>query len=221
MVLHLLTLDRGRTEQRPSAVEQVAPRLEVLLVDEEILLLGTDGRADAQCFPVAKQAKHAKRRRVYRVHRAEQGGLGVQRLTRIRAKRRGYVERAVTDKRVRRGIPCGVSPRLEGRAKSARGEGGGVRLTLDELLARELHDRLATANGGEEGIVLLGGNACQRLEPMGEMGRTVLDGPILHCARNDVGDAAVDLVTVCDGGKQGFVYLLWQALAHDVLAEHL
>ena len=72
--------------------------------------------------------------------------------------------------------------------------------SLEELSALDLSRiALALTDGGEKGIVLLGGNACERLEPMGEVGCAVFDCPVLHCAGNNVGNACVDLLTHSNG----------------------
>ena len=52
------------------------------------------------------------------------------------------------------GVPGGVPPGFEGAPQSPGGEGGGVRLSPDELLARELQQYLAAAVGVQEAVVL-------------------------------------------------------------------
>ena len=67
-------------------------------------------------------------------------------------------------------VPGGVAPGVVGGAQAAGGEGGGVRLAHDQLLAGELEQGLAVLRGGEEGVVLLGGDAGEGLEPVGVVG---------------------------------------------------
>src|SRR5699024_11330011 len=55
-------------------------------------------------------------------------------------------------------------------SQPAGGEGGGVRLPSDELLAGKLHNHAAVRGGGDEAVVLLGGDAGHGLEPVGEVG---------------------------------------------------
>ena len=69
--------------------------------------------------------------------------------------------------------------------------------------------------------MLLGGNAGQRLEPMGKVGRAVLDRPVLHCAGNDVSDAGVQILAHSYCVEQRFVDLFGKPLSHHVLAEYL
>ena len=88
-------------------------------------------------------------------------------------------------------VPGGVAARLEGGADAAGGEGGGVRLALDQLLARELGDRVAVAGGRVEGVVLLGRGAGQRLEPVREVRRAALQRPVLHRRGDGVGQGRV------------------------------
>ena len=71
------------------------------------------------------------------------GGLLVERFAAVGAEDGRNAEHAILDERVRGCIPCGVASCLKGGAQTARWERGGIRLTLDELLAGELHDDLA------------------------------------------------------------------------------
>src|SRR5439155_4454082 len=85
--------------------------------------------------------------------------------------------RVLEDERRRGRVPGGVAAGLEGRADAAGRERRSVRLALDQLLARELGDRAAVAGGRVERVVLLGGHAGQRLEPVRVVRRAALEGP--------------------------------------------
>ena len=154
------------------------------------------------------------------LHRAQEGGLFVQRLAAVRAEGGGDVEGAVLDKGGARGVPGGVAPGLEGGAQAAGGEAGRIRLALDELLAGKIHDDLAVPHRGDEAVVLFGGEAGHGLEPVGEMGGAVLHGPLLHGHRHRVGHAALQRQVLVDGPAQGFVNVLGQLFPHDAVAKH-
>ena len=149
VVVELVALGRLGAEQRPARGHQVGALEVVLLVDQEVLLLGADGREDLRGLGVAEQRQRADRRARQRVHRAQQRDLVVQRLARPRReRRRDAQQRAVgvlEDEGRRGGVPRGVAAGLEGRADAARRERGRVRLALDELLAGEVGDRGAVA----------------------------------------------------------------------------
>ena len=117
---------------------------------------------------VAEQLQRADRRLGQRVHRAQQRDLVVQRLAGPRReRRRDAQQRAVgvlEDERGAGRVPGGVAAGLEGGADAAGGERRRVGLALDELLAGELGQRRALAGRGVEAVVLLGGQAGQRLE---------------------------------------------------------
>ena len=133
-----------------------------------------------------------------RVHRAQQRDLGVERLAGPRHERgRDAEERAVRvvqDERRRRRVPRGVAAGLERRADAAGRERRRVRLALDQLLAAELGDRVAVAGRVVEGVVLLGGQAGQRLEPVRVVGGALLHRPLAHRLGDRVGQLRVERV---------------------------
>src|SRR6185295_901754 len=171
----LVALRRRRAEQRAPGRVEVGALEVVLLVDQEVLLLGADRREHARAVLVAEEAQRAQRGLAQRVHRAQQRDLVVERLARPRRERRRDAQqravRVLEDERRRGRVPRGVAARLEGRAHAAGRERRGVRLALDELLARELGEGGAVRARGVERVVLLGGRARQRLEPVGEVRR--------------------------------------------------
>ena len=195
MVVELLALGRLGAEQRAAGRDQVGPLEVVLLVDQEVLLLGPDRREHASRVGVAEQLERADRRLRQRVHRAQQRDLVVERLARPRRERgRDAQQRAVgvlEDERRRGRVPGGVAARLERRADAAGREARGVGLALDQLLARELRDRGALVGRGVEAVVLLRGRARQRLEPVRVVGRAPLHRPFLHRERDRVGERRV------------------------------
>src|SRR5262249_27532716 len=152
-------LRRLGAEKGAAGRNQVRPLEEVLLVDQEVLLLGADGGEDTLALVVAEQAQGLDRRAAERVHRAQQRNLRVERLTGPAGKRGRDAEqgpvRVLEDEGGAGRVPCGVAAGLEGGADAAGGEGGGVGLALDQLLAGEPGERLAFAGGLEEGVVLL------------------------------------------------------------------
>ena len=89
------------------------------------------------------------------------------------------------------GVPGGVAAGFKGGADAAGGEGGGVRLALDEFLAGEFEDRLAIAGGREERVMLFGGDAGHGVEDVGVVGGALFDGPVLHGDGDGIGDGGV------------------------------
>ena len=156
-----------------------------------------------------------------RVHRAQQRDLRVERLAGPGGEGgRDAEQRAVRvleDEGGAGRVPGGVAAGLEGGADAAGGEGGGVGLALDQLFAGEAGQRQAFAAGGlEEGVVLLGGGAGQRLEDVGEVGGALLQRPVLHRRGDRVGGAGVDRLTLLECRLQLLEDVAGQALAlHD------
>ena len=62
VVLELLALGRLGAEERAAGVQQVGPRVEEVLVDQEVLLLGAGVRDDHRGLLVAEQLQDALRR---------------------------------------------------------------------------------------------------------------------------------------------------------------
>ena len=213
VVLQLLALGRLRAQQRAAGQQQVLAGVHHALIHQEVLLLGAhrDHRRGAL---IAEQLQHPQRLAADGLHAAQQRRLHVQGLAAVAAKGRGDVEHGVLDEGIARRVPGGVAPGLEGGAQAAGGEGGGVGLAAHQLLAGELHDDPAVAVGADEAVVLLGGDAGHRLEPVGEVGRALLDGPVLHGVGHDVGDAQVHALALADAVQHLPIRVLRQALAH-------
>ena len=117
--------------------------------------------------------------------------IGDGALTGVRAEYGGNAQGALLDESEGGGVPGGIAAGLEGGAQTAGGEGGGVGLAPDQLLAGKLHDDLTAAHGSNEAVVLLGGDAGHGLEPVGVMGGALLDGPLLHGLGDLIGGADV------------------------------
>ena len=218
VLLQLLALGRGRAEQRAAAQHQVQALLVVLLLNQEVLLLGADGGRDA-VHVLAEQLQHLAGLVGDGLHRAQQRGLFVQCLAGVGAERGGDAQRIVLHESVAGGVPGGVAAGLGGGAQAAGGEGGGVRLTLDELLAGKLHDGGAVRLGADKAVMLLTGDAGQRLEPVGVVGGALLNGPALHDAGHDVGDLKVQRLALLNRRLEALVGRAGQTLAHLMLVE--
>ena len=119
------------------------------------------------------------------------------------------------------GIPRRVAPGFESGADAAGREGGGVRLAADKRLARELADGLTGAGGRDESIMLFSGEAGHGLEPVGVMGGTHFDGPVLHGAGDDIGDFGIEPAAFVNNALKFLVHFLGQALAHHVQREDI
>jgi hypothetical protein len=216
VVVELVALGRVGAEQRAAGQHQVRAGVEVLLVEEEVLLLGADGREDPVGVLVAQQPQRADRGLRERVHRAQQRDLGVERLTRPGDERRRDAEqravRVLEDERRARRVPRGVAAGLERVADAAGRERGGVGLALDQLLAAEPGKPLAVAVGLEEGIVLFRGETRERLEDVGVVGGAALQRPVLHRLRDALREGGIEGLAVLERRLQLLVDVLGQAL---------
>ncbi len=189
------------------------------LVHQEVLLLGAHGGDDPGDVLVAEELQDAHGLLVQGFHGAEEGGLFVQGLAAVGIEDGGDAQGVVFDEGVGGGVPGGVASRLKGGAEAAGGEGGGIGLALDQLFAGELHDDGAVALGGDEAVVLLGGDAGHGLEPVGIMGAAFFHGPVLHGVGDDIGDGLVQALAVLHGFFQSLVGLFGETLLHDAVVE--
>ena len=221
VIVQLLSLGGLGAEQGAAGVDQILTAVKHLPRNEEILLLRTDGGLYRRHVRVSEQAEHTQGLLVDRLHRTEEGRFLVQRLAAVGAEGGGNAQHAVLYKRIRSGIPGRISSGLKGGTQSAGGEGGGIRLALDQLLAGKLHNHATAVGGGNEAVVLLRRDARHGLEPVGEMGSPLLDGPILHSVGHHVGDTDIQTLADAHSRHQGAIGILGQPLPHHRVVEHL
>jgi len=225
LVFEFLALRGFRAEERAACVEQVGTCVEEVAVDEEIFLLGSRGAGDVGDLFVAEEAQDALGLCVEGLHGAEQRGLVVKHFPGPGDERGRDAKRAavrVFEDVSRAGhVPDGVTAGFEGRTDAAARKAGGVRFALDKRLAGELGDRAANAVGREEGVVLLGGEAGERVEDVRIVRRTFFDGPVFHRRRDDIGHGSVEFRSAFDRFEKAFVDVLGQAVFHFRRAEHV
>ncbi|OPZ77387.1 MAG: hypothetical protein BWY77_01708 [bacterium ADurb.Bin431] len=223
VVLELLPLGRPGAEKGAAGDAQIRTKIVKGLVDEKILLLRADGGDYPSGALGSKEGEHLLRGAVDGLHRAQQGGLFVEGLAGIADKDRGNAEDAsagpLHDEGRTRGIPHRIAARLKGRAHPAAGKGGSVRFALDQLFAAEAFDDAAILLDLDEGGVLLRCRAGLGLEPVGEMGHPLGQGPLLHGMGDGIGDGHVEFLPLADGGAQLLVDLRGQLFAHHLVAE--
>ena len=219
VVLQLLALGGLGAEQGPAAHPQILPLGVLGLVDQEVLLLRAHLSHHPLGLRVAEQPQDADRLAADLLHGPQQRGLFVQSLAGVGAEDGGDAQGALLDEGEGGGVPGGVAPGLEGGPQAAGGEGGGVGLAPDQLLAGELHHDLAAAGGGDEAVVLLGGDAGHGLEPVGVVGGALLHGPLLHGLGDLVGGGDVQRGPIRDTGLPGAVGCGREALFHGLLVE--
>ena len=218
MVLQLLTLGRSMAEERPPGHHDVRPGVVKGLVNEEVLLFPTQ-RGHHFAHFLVEVAGHFGRRLVHCMQRPQQRHLVVQRLAGVADEDGGDAQGAPHDEGRGTGIPSRIATGLERVADAPAWEAGGVGLLLHQHAAIEALDAAATPDGLEEGIVLLGAEAGERLEPVRVMGGPLAGGPLLHATGDLVGQLAVDACPVMHGLPHGVVGILGEEHAHGVLGE--
>ena len=199
MIVHLLTLGGLGAEQGTAGIDQILALVIHCLIDQEVFLLGADGSANTFHILVAEQLQDAHGLTVQGLHGAQQRGFLIQSLAAIGAERGGNAKGLTLNKCVRGGVPGGVASGFKGCAQAAGGEAGSIRLALDQFFAGKVHDHAAVGGRGDKAVMLLGGDAGQRLEPVGKMGSTVGDSPILHGSGNSIRYAGIQLCALIDG----------------------
>ena len=224
VVFELLVLRGRRAEHRAPRLEEVGPLHVEPAVDEKVLLLRAEGDLHMR-LRLAELGHEALYRPGDGLYRPQEGRLHVERVARERAERRRDAQRrpvlVALDEGRRRRVPRRVAARLEGRPEAARRERARVGLAADEVPAREALHRLRGAGRLEEGVVLLGRAARQRLEPVREVGRALPDRPVLHPVRHRVGDRRVEGLPLAHRGKQLRGDRLRQECAYRLLGEYV
>ncbi len=222
VVLELLTLRRLRTEERTARGHEIGTRQVELSIDEEVLLLRARVRNDLRRVLVPEELQNALCLRVQRLGRTEQRRLLVERLASPRHERRRDAEsRAVEHVGRARDVPRGVAARLERRADATAREARCVWLPLDECLTRELRDGRTVTVRREEGVVLLGRRAGQRIKDVRVVRRTLRHGPVLHGRRYDIRDGRIESLAVLDRALERSEDLLRQGELHRRVAEDI
>ena len=220
VLFQLLTLGRGSAEQGAAGEDQILTSFVIFLLDQEVLLLGADGGGDV-IHILAEQLQDANRLIGQCVHGTQQRGLLIQSLAGVADECGGDAQHVVLHESVAGGVPCGVAAGLAGGTQAAGGEGGSIGLAAHQLLAGELHDGGAVAHRGNKAIVLLTGDAGQRLEPVGVVGGTQLHGPALHHAGHNVCHLNVQRSTLVQGVLEALISSARQALLHHMLVKDL
>ena len=135
----LLRLGRLYAKDGSAAVHKVGTLFAKLFIDKKIFLLGAH-RSRYVFWLFAQNLKHPCRAVFYQLKRAQKGRFFIERGARIRAKNGGNTKGVVLNKRVRGGVPGGITARLEGGAKTAGRKRRSVALAFNKLFCRKLHN---------------------------------------------------------------------------------
>jgi hypothetical protein len=223
VVLQLLSARWAGAEEGSTAEDQVRAPEEELLVNEEVLLLGAGSGVDFGGALVSEEAEHPERLAVEGFDGAQQWDLVIERISGPGGKDAWDAQRCpvgmLHDEGGRGRVPCRVASGFEGLAQTAAGEGGGIGLALDEVLAGELCNGTAAGIGGDEAFVLFGCAAGQWLEPVSVVRGAALDCPFLHRQGNDIGDGGIELLALLDRCQKRAEDRLGKALLHDLERE--
>ena len=214
MVIHFLSLRRHGTKERAAAHHQILALLPELAVYEEIFLLRADGGAHTSHLLIAEELENAHGLLIERLHRTQQRYLLIKRLAGIGTEGSRNVQRTVLDECIGGRIPCRIASCFKCGTQTAGREGGGIRFTLDQLLAGEFHDHSAIGRRGNKAVMLLGSQTRFRLEPVGIMRCTQLERPVLHCRCNGICNRAVELGASVDGTLQALIDLFGKTRLH-------
>ena len=180
VVVQFLTAGGLGAEQGAAGGTQVFALVVQLLVHQEVLLLGTNLSDDALALVVAEETQQTQSLTTHFVHGTQQGGFLIQGVAGIGAEDGGNAQGTLLDKCERGGVPCGIAAGLKGGTQTAGGEGGGIGLAAHQFLSGEFHHDSAAGDGGDEAVVLLGGDAGHGLEPMCIVSGTLLGCPLFH-----------------------------------------
>ncbi len=221
VVFHFLVF-RGRgAKQGAAGVNQVFALLKVLLVDEEVFLLGTERRFDGADVLVAEKLEHAQRLPADGLHRAKQRRFFVERESGIGTKGGRNAQDAVFDERVACRIPRRVAAGFKRGAKAAVWKAGRVGFAFDEFFAGKFHDDRSIVLGIDEAVVFFGGDAGHWLEPVRKVGGAFFNRPNFHRVGDGVGDFDVERFAVLNGFFQFLERFFREPLAHRLFVKYV
>ena len=221
MVIQLLSL-RGQCAKEGTAGQpQVLPLIVNGPGNEEILLLRAYADLNALGGVVTKQPQDTHSLPGNLVQRAKQGRLFIQSFSGVGEETGRDVQAIVPNKGKSGRVPRSIAPGLKDGSQTAGGKAGGIGFATDQLFAGKLHNHSAVAGGGDEGIVLFRSKTGHGLEPMGIVGSTLFDGPLLHSLRDLVGHIQRQGASGADALLPGVIDFRSQALLHGGLAKYI
>ena len=213
VVVQLLVLGRTVAEEGAAGNHQVCAGGIETLIHEEVLLLpaqvGVDlGHSGVEIFADGHGGV------THGLQGLLERGLVVQGFACVGNKDSRDAEGVVQDENRRGGIPGRISAGFERGTDAAAGERRGVRFLLGQHFPVEGFNDTAFSVVIDQGVVLLGRSFRQGLEPVGNMGYTVLDGPLLHAAGHAVRGFAVQGFAAFDAGEKGLEAICIKIFAH-------
>ena len=218
VVFELLATWGRRADERARSHDEVGAQREVRAVDHEEFLLDAERGVHAQHAGVADEFEQLHGAVRQRVGAAQQRRHFVERFAVVANEDRRNAEvlhaTGLTDEHGRRRIPRGVAAGFPRGAQATRREARGVGLGLNELLARERLDGKLVLVEAQEGVMLFGGEAGLRLEPVREVRDATRHRPFLDDLRNDGRDLGIELFAEADGRRELLVDVLGQLGAH-------
>ena len=226
VIIQLLALGRLCPKQSTAGKNQVFSFIIGLTINQEILLLRPDTGNDLCGLCIAEKTDDSQCLGVDRFHGTQKGCFLVKRLSCVGAENRRNTKdrrsiRKLTDKGRGRAVPCCVASCLKGSPDTAGREGRTVRFTLEQLFPGKRHQYRTVALRIDKSIMLLCGNVCQRLEPVGVMCRPFIDSPLFHLVGNDFGYMRLQVFSFHQGIFKLCIDFLWKAVFHRCIVKNI
>jgi len=219
MIFHFLTFGRHCAEQSSAGKDQIFSLLIQGFVNQEILLLRTDGGGNTCNILVPEQLQNLDCLCVQSFHGTQQRSLFIQCFAAVRTESGRNVKGSILNKSGGSRIPCRITSCFKSSAQTAGREAGRIRLTLYQLFSGEIHDDLTISDRTDEAVMLFGSETGHGLEPVRIMGSTVLNCPFLHGNRNGIGNIQFQMSVIFDCFTQRFVNILGELFAHHFVVK--
>ena len=226
MIIQLLSFWRHSTEQSSSGKDQVFSFEILLSIYNKIFLFYADRGFHFLGCGISKKAKQTQCLSLYGFHGTKQGCLLIQCLSCIRTKgcrnaKNGSC-RILAHKGRRSAIPSGITSCLKGCPKTSRWERRCIRLPFDQFLSRKLQLHGSVRKRcRNKGIVFLRRKSRQRLEPVGIMGGTFFNSPLLHSSCHHFRCHGIQFLPLIQGLVKFLVNLLRQLFQHYFIIENM
>ena len=99
-------------------------------------------------------------------------------------------------------------------------KGNAIVKACDEIIAGKLHNHAAVGRRGNKAVVLLGGDAGHRLEPVREVRGAFFDRPVFHGIGHDTRGIVIETLALFHRRLHLPVGLLRQPLAHNCVVKY-
>ena len=215
VIFKFLTFWSLSTKKCATCVDEVFTLVINALINKEVFLLWTYScfyRSNS--FVSFKKFKHTNSLLADCLHRTKKRSLFIEGLAGVRTESSWNTKSSVLNKCIAGRVPGSVTAGFKGRTNSSTWKAGSIRLTLNKLLAAELHDNFSVICWCDKAVVFFSSNSGKRLEPVSKVCSPLLYSPVFHCVCNNSGNRRIQLFAAFNSLHQLLICFFWQPCFH-------